>query len=155
MTALQQRVPIGEQLIAAGLITEAQLELVRREQQRNGGHLSTILVSLGFISPEALADFLGRQAGTKSVNLNRISIDQAVLSLIPLDIAKRCGSQQGIAQCVQHHVSVRMGANAMIMGNFDTAQCHEVPRLKRVHVVTLSDSQTGHERCAPVSEQAA
>src|SRR2546428_2866741 len=52
--------------------------------------LPQILVQLGFVSPETLADFLGKQAGTKAVNLNRVSVDQGVLSLVPQEVARRC-----------------------------------------------------------------
>ena len=90
MTALQQKMPLGDQLVHAGLLMDVQLELAKREQQRNGGRLAQIVIQLGFIRPEALAEFLGRQAGTEAVNLNRISVDQSVLSLVPLDIARRC-----------------------------------------------------------------
>lgn len=88
--APMQRLSITQQLIAAGLLTDAQVELARREQHRNGGRLGNILVQLGFVAPEKLAEFLGRQAGAKSVNLNRIPIDRAVLNLIPAEVAKRC-----------------------------------------------------------------
>jgi len=85
-----QRMPLGEQLMAGGMLTEVQLDLARREQHRTGGRLDQIVVQLGFVSPEVLADFLARRAGTRAVNLNRVSIDQTVLSLIPQDIARRC-----------------------------------------------------------------
>src|ERR1051325_620083 len=90
MTAQQQRLPLGEHLIAAGLLTPVQLDLAHREQQRNGGRLAKILVQLGFVAPEVLAEFLGRQAGSQAVNLNRVKIDPTVLKLVPSDIAKRC-----------------------------------------------------------------
>jgi type IV pilus assembly protein PilB len=82
--------PLAEQLVAAGLLSQAQLELAQREQQRNGGRLTQIVVQLGFIEPEVLADFLGRKAGSRAVNLNRITVDQSILSLIPLEVARRC-----------------------------------------------------------------
>src|SRR5437867_1993748 len=87
---MQQRMPLGEQLIGKGILTEAQLDLAQREQHRTKLQLPQILVQLGFVSPEFLADFLGKQAGTKSVNLNRVSVDQSVLSLVPLEVARRC-----------------------------------------------------------------
>jgi len=90
MTELMQRTPLGEQLIAAGMLTEVQLELALREQARSHGRMGQILVQLGFVAPEGLADFLGRQAGTRAVNLNRVSVDQSVLSLVPLEVARRC-----------------------------------------------------------------
>jgi type IV pilus assembly protein PilB len=84
------RMPLGDQLVVAGLITEVQLDLARREELRHGGNLLHIIAQLGFIKPETLADFMARQAGTRSVNLNRIMVDQAVLALVPQEIGKRC-----------------------------------------------------------------
>ena len=85
-----QRLPLLDQLAAAGLLTDVQLELARREEQRNAGKPAKIVVQLGFVTPEALADFLGRKAGSKAVNLNRMPIDQALLALVPLEVARRC-----------------------------------------------------------------
>src|SRR5579859_7054031 len=84
------RMPLGEQLVAAGLVSEIQMDLARKEQQRHGGRIAQIVVQLGFVSPEVLADFLGRQAGTETVNLNNACIDRALLELIPQDVARRC-----------------------------------------------------------------
>ena len=57
MTELMQRTPLGEQLIAAGMLTEVQLELALREQARSHGRMGQILVQLGFVAPEGLADW--------------------------------------------------------------------------------------------------
>ena len=81
---------LGEQLLAEGLITDAQLELARREQQRNGGQLTHVLIQLAIVAPEKLAEFLGRKAGSRAVNLSRVTVDQNVLTLIPADVARRC-----------------------------------------------------------------
>jgi type IV pilus assembly protein PilB len=83
---------LGEQLVAAGLLTDVQLDLARREEQRHGGSFFRIVAQLGFVSAEVLADFLGRQAGTKSVNLNRITVDQSILSLVPQEVSRRCAA---------------------------------------------------------------
>jgi type II secretory ATPase GspE/PulE/Tfp pilus assembly ATPase PilB-like protein len=85
-----QRMPLGEQLVTAGLLSEVQLDLARSEEQRHGGRLAQIVVQLGFVAPEVLADFLGRKAGSKAINLNRVSIDPSVLALVPLEVARRC-----------------------------------------------------------------
>src|SRR6267154_971348 len=84
------RMPLGEQLVAAGMLTEVQMDLARREQQRSGGRLAQILVQLGFVAPEVLSEFLGKQAGTKSINLSSTTIDQSLLCLVPQDVARRC-----------------------------------------------------------------
>jgi len=92
MTALQQKMPLGDQLVASGLLMDVQLQLAQREQQRSGGRLPNILVQLGFVCPEKLAEFLGHQAGSSAINLNETAIDRNVLSLVPMDVARRCVS---------------------------------------------------------------
>ncbi|HLH52343.1 MAG TPA: ATPase, T2SS/T4P/T4SS family [Verrucomicrobiae bacterium] len=92
MVALQPKTLFGDQLVSRGLLMDVQLQLALREQQRNGGSLARILVQLGFITPEALAEFLGRQAGSSAINLNETAIDRNVLSLVPLDVARKCVS---------------------------------------------------------------
>ena len=86
----QQRVPLAQHLLDAGVVAQAQLDLAQREQERNGGHLSQILVQLGFVEGQVLATLLARQAGTRVVDLNRISVDQSVLATVPLEVARRC-----------------------------------------------------------------
>src|ERR1700704_2719491 len=92
MTALQQKMPLGEQLVSTGHLLDVQLQLAKREQQRTGGQLPRILVHLGFITPEVLAEFLGRQAGSSAICLSETEIDRSVLSLVPLEVARRCVS---------------------------------------------------------------
>ena len=87
---IQSKNILGEKFVEAGLITAEQLELALREQQRSAGRLGPILVQLGFVLHDVLADFLAKQAGTKSVKLSRLSIDNSVLSLVPPDVARRC-----------------------------------------------------------------
>src|SRR5258708_40316623 len=95
MTALQQKMPLGDQLVHSGLLMEVQLELAKREQQRHGGRLGPILVQLRVVRAEALARFLARQAGTETGNLNRISVGQSGLSLFPLEIARPSLGKRG------------------------------------------------------------
>src|SRR5262245_9681917 len=87
--APRQQSRFAETLIANRLLTEPQLELALLEQKRNGQQLSKLLVQLGFVSAEKLADCLARETDTRAVNLNRAAIDQEALSLVPLDYARR------------------------------------------------------------------
>jgi type IV pilus assembly protein PilB len=79
----------AETLIENRLLTEPQLELALLEQKRNGQPLGKLLVQLGFVSAEKLADCLARETDTRSVNLNRMAIDQELLKLVPMEWAKR------------------------------------------------------------------
>jgi type IV pilus assembly protein PilB len=87
---IQQTGAFWEQFVEAGMLTPEQLELARREQQRSGSRLGQILVQLGFVPAEALAHFLGEQAGTTVVHLNRIAIPEQIIQLVPGDVARRC-----------------------------------------------------------------
>jgi len=89
MNMQKPKMRLGERLIAAKLLTQAHLDLALREQKRRGGLIGQILVDLGFVSAEVISDFVATEAEAKVVNLHRVSIDQAVLRLIPLETAKR------------------------------------------------------------------
>jgi len=80
---------LGELLIEAGLVTQTQVDMGLREQKKRGGLIGDILVQLGFLGPEVVADFLARDAEAKVVNVNRVVIDKEILQLIPFEIAKR------------------------------------------------------------------
>jgi type IV pilus assembly protein PilB len=81
--------PLGERLIDAGVITEAQLNLALREKKRNGGYLGSVLVKLGFITEEVLTDSLAAETQTEVVDVINVVIDDAVLDLIPYEVAKK------------------------------------------------------------------
>jgi type IV pilus assembly protein PilB len=76
-------------LMAAGALTQAQLDLALREQKRKGGLLGPILVQLGLVTPELLSEFLAKEAETETVQLYRLAIDPSVLKLVPLELARR------------------------------------------------------------------
>ncbi len=80
---------LGERLVAAGLIGESDLELARREQKRQGGSLGRILLDLGVVGADKLTHFVAGEAQARVVDLNRIVIDKAVLSLVPLDVCRK------------------------------------------------------------------
>jgi len=80
---------MGERLLEAGLITRSQLDLALREQSRYGGAVERIVVQLGFVAPEKVSDFIAREANTRRVSLQRLSIDPGVLQLIPHEVARR------------------------------------------------------------------
>jgi len=80
---------VGARLVAAGLLTQAQLDLALREQKRKPSPFHQILANLGLIDPQKLAEFLANEAGAKTVNLNRVAVDQAAVRLVPLAVARR------------------------------------------------------------------
>lgn len=81
--------PLGERLIAAGLITDDQLQVALTEQSRSDEPLGRILVRLGLISEGMLRDTLGESLGHESVDLSTVVPDPDALQMIPKNIARR------------------------------------------------------------------
>ena len=81
---------LGEMLVKAQLITDAQLEEVIRIQRREGGKLGSIVVRQGFCSDQDIVSFLGMQYGVPAADLEQWPpIDASVIALIPKDLAQR------------------------------------------------------------------
>ncbi|HSO09255.1 MAG TPA: type IV-A pilus assembly ATPase PilB, partial [Desulfoprunum sp.] len=55
------KLKIGELLSKAGYITLSQLENAKKEMQKGGGRLSTILRQLDYIDENTVFNFLSRQ----------------------------------------------------------------------------------------------
>jgi type IV pilus assembly protein PilB len=82
---------IGELLLREKKITAQQLDEVLDEQKRLGGQpkLGTLLIQKGYISEEALLEFLSRQFGLPVIDLSRLEFDQSLTEVIPDNIARK------------------------------------------------------------------
>jgi len=80
---------LGEILTGSGVITEETLRKALDIQRQTGGKLGEILVSRGFITEEQIVDAVREQLGIQSVDLNRISIEQEIINIIPEAIARK------------------------------------------------------------------
>ncbi|MGC8990338.1 MAG: hypothetical protein ACP5MD_09475, partial [Verrucomicrobiia bacterium] len=60
---------VVDRLLAAGLITDSQLQLAMREQRQKGGRLSKILVDLGFVTADQIAAMMGKEVKAEHVDL--------------------------------------------------------------------------------------
>ncbi len=81
--------PLGERLIAEGLISEDQLQVALKEQSRHDEPLGRILVKLGLISEGVLRDTLGETLGHDSIDLSTAIPDPDALKMVPKNIARR------------------------------------------------------------------
>ncbi|MBK6657046.1 MAG: Flp pilus assembly complex ATPase component TadA [Proteobacteria bacterium] len=81
--------PLGERLLAAGVITRPQLDLALREGRRQGMMLGESLVALGFVTAEALTSSLADEANSEVVDVASAVVDDAVLALVSHELAKR------------------------------------------------------------------
>lgn len=79
----------GESLIKAGKIDEQQLQEALTLQQEDGGRLGTNLVKIGALDEKELMAHLGKHFGVPVVDLGSMEIDDAVIKIVPADIARK------------------------------------------------------------------
>jgi type II secretory ATPase GspE/PulE/Tfp pilus assembly ATPase PilB-like protein len=100
------RRPLGQILIAQGIISEDQLRIALLEQMKSNQPVGKLLVSLGFISEATLRDALGESLGKKSIDLSHAIIDPAALRLVPQELSKRHRLLPLDYNRVQHRLTV-------------------------------------------------
>ncbi len=81
--------PLGQALIARGIIGDDQLRIALREQARDSQPLGRLLVGLGFVDEATLRDALGCALGRNAIDLAHVAIDPAALRRVPRDFAIR------------------------------------------------------------------
>jgi type IV pilus assembly protein PilB len=81
------RKKIGECLVQAGLITEADLQTALVEHKRSGERLGSVLVRMNLATERQIAKALAYQLGFSYVNLSENPPDPTAVILIPKDVA--------------------------------------------------------------------
>ena len=79
----RKKIRIGDLLVAAGAITDEQLNEALQVQKEEGGKLGSTLVKLDFISQELLNATLTQQLGIDFIELKACKLEDEVLRLIP------------------------------------------------------------------------
>ncbi|MEK6746123.1 MAG: ATPase, T2SS/T4P/T4SS family [Pseudomonadota bacterium] len=80
---------LGEKLIALGLLSPDQLEIVLTEQKTSKKLLGSILVDMGFLTESALGEVLAESSGTQKFDPKSTMLDSNVVRLIPKEVATR------------------------------------------------------------------
>jgi type IV pilus assembly protein PilB len=80
---------LGELLVRENLISLDQLQRAQDEQKKSGKRLGYSLTKLGYIAENDLTEFLSKQYGVPSVNLQEFEIDPEVIKLVTEDVAKK------------------------------------------------------------------
>jgi len=83
------RRPLGQILIAKGILSEDQLRIALLEQMKANQPIGKLLVSLGFVSETTLREALSESLGRQSIDLSNAIVDPQALKLVPRDLAKR------------------------------------------------------------------
>ena len=82
-------VPLGEALVAAGLIRREDLEGSLTRQTSSRRRLGELLIEMGLIDEDRLLPFLGRRLGLPGTRLREGMVDPAVVREIPRNVAER------------------------------------------------------------------
>lgn len=79
----RKKIRIGDVLVAAGAITEEQLQEGLAKQKETGRKLGNALVDLGFISNDMLITVLTTQLGIDYIELKGAEIEDKVIHMVP------------------------------------------------------------------------
>ncbi|MCA9671854.1 MAG: type IV-A pilus assembly ATPase PilB [Myxococcales bacterium] len=125
---------LGELLLREKLISSRELDEARQESERSGGRLGYSLTKLGYIAESDLTNFLSKQYGVPSINLQDFDIDDDVISLVPKDVAIK-------HQCIPIN---RAGAS-LIVAMADPSNIYAIDDLKfltgyNIEVVVASEA---------------
>ncbi len=86
----RNRHPLGEILVALGAITREQLAEALAAQRANGKRLGETLCGMG-VPTVRIAEALSEQLGLPLVRLTRLNLDESILQAIPEHVARRHG----------------------------------------------------------------
>ena len=81
--AKQTPIPLGENLVHAGLLCDGDLEAALEQHSNNQLQLGETLLEMGFVEEDTLILFLGQQLGVPSVRLRSGMVDPVVVRKIP------------------------------------------------------------------------
>ena len=88
---LRRKKRLGDLLLGAGVITQEQLEeaLKKQKEAGNGQKLGMILVDMGIMNDEIIAEALCHQMGLERVHLAGITIEDEVLALVDEKVLRK------------------------------------------------------------------
>jgi type IV pilus assembly protein PilB len=76
-------------LLAAGTITQDELDRALALQKEQKGRLGEVLIANGIITEQQLIDALTEQLGIDYVDLTKVTIPTELAALVPKNIAKQ------------------------------------------------------------------
>jgi type IV pilus assembly protein PilB len=82
------RIPLGELLVEAQIISREQLEEVLTLQRKDGRRLGTLLVESGLVTETQVTQILSQQLAVPWVSLYHIDFSRQLLNLVPRELAE-------------------------------------------------------------------
>ncbi len=104
--------PLGKLLVEMGVVSQATLDEVLAAQKTDKRRLGELLVERGLVRPQQLAQILSHQLSCPWISLQRVEIGQAVLGLVPRDLALEL-------EVVPVHMRVADGARTLYVATAD------------------------------------
>jgi type IV pilus assembly protein PilB len=80
---------IAELLVRGGIVTREQLSQAQEKERENGSSVTKELVKLGFLTEDALTEFLAKHFGIEKVELNPTEIDETTFNLVPAHLVQK------------------------------------------------------------------
>ena len=80
---------LGELLVRENMISLAQLQRAEDDRRETGERLGYTLTKLGFVDETELTQFLSKQYGVPSINLDDFDVTPDVIVLVPREVATR------------------------------------------------------------------
>jgi len=81
--------PLGELLLDRGIIDQSQMDKALDFQREKGGLIGEILVELGFVKEDDIAQALTAQYGFPYLPLGNYDVDSDITSIIPSRVARQ------------------------------------------------------------------
>jgi type IV pilus assembly protein PilB len=79
---------LGDRLVERGCISEAQLQLALKEQERTGRRLGETLITLGFTTEQEIAASLATQSGVDYVDLSALFVEPEALAALDIQFCR-------------------------------------------------------------------
>lgn len=84
-----ERIRIGDMLVAAGFITDAQVKEALARQRTSGLRLGEELIEMGLVTEVQLTQMLSNQLSVAWVSLYHVEFSRELLDLLPAEIAEK------------------------------------------------------------------
>jgi type IV pilus assembly protein PilB len=110
---------IGELLVRENLLSAEQLQRARAEATAKGQRLGTQITKLGLLEESELTEFVAKQYGVPSIDLDEFEVDPEVIALIPEDVA------------IKHNVvPVNRAGSTLILATADPSNIYALDDIK-------------------------
>lgn len=86
---MTKRLRLGDMLVAAGLVSEEQVQDALELQRESGQRLGETLVQLGHVTEPQMTQVLSNQLSIPWVNLYHVDFSRELLDLVPAETAKK------------------------------------------------------------------